>query len=150
MSLDLADDALSLPGEAPERPRPADRVSYVRALMLAGQWVVGETAAQLAAQWGLAQNTVEHDAVEASRSIQLALADKGQALAMVYGMLLKAGEDAAAEPSPAKRAGVRLKAAALLAQVTGCAAPARVAVVEGARAAEEFAWESVPAEEPKV
>jgi hypothetical protein len=63
-----------------QRARPAlgkeERIAHCFELMTAGLWVTGATAVRLAAEWGLAVSTVEHDSAEASRRVHAALDDK--------------------------------------------------------------------------
>lgn len=51
-------------------PPPRLRVGHIADLMLRKRYVKGVTAPELAVEWGLEVNTVEHDAVEASRLLK--------------------------------------------------------------------------------
>ena len=48
-----------------------ERLLLVAELMARGEWVTGETAKRLAAEWGLAVSTVENYSAEASRLVKL-------------------------------------------------------------------------------
>lgn len=64
--------------KAVARARPAEvaeRVERIVGLMRRNEWVRGETAPELAEEWGLATNTVEQLASEASRVVAREVTD---------------------------------------------------------------------------
>jgi hypothetical protein len=86
--------AQSLQRKAPAREI---RLRKIVDLMLEQQWVKGVTAAELATEWGLEVNTVEHDASDASRYIGMCLdADEVKRHGMVQLRRIASGFDAAA------------------------------------------------------
>ncbi len=67
-----AAEQLSVTREHPPCPETRlERVMYVRDLMTRGLWVRGETAPEIAADWGVTTNCIERYAAEASHSIKL-------------------------------------------------------------------------------
>ncbi len=70
------------PAAAPSTPKPSpliaeglprtreERVLHCMALMASGRWVRGETAPELAAEWGVHLGTLEHISGEASRRVK--------------------------------------------------------------------------------
>lgn len=71
-------------GTEPASPAPArtsltveERIDFIAGMMERLEWVRGKSAKQLAAQWGLAKDTVEGHAAEASRRI---VGDKDEAI----------------------------------------------------------------------
>lgn len=55
-------------------PSVEQRVQIIVRMMASGEWETGKSASELAAAWGLAQNTVEQSASEASRAIHRGIA----------------------------------------------------------------------------
>jgi hypothetical protein len=102
-------------------PRPALRVSYIRRLMAVGAWVTGETGPQLAARWGLNETTLRGDAAEASRAQREAIGDIDEMRAVIFGMVNEAVRRARNDPENARSAVAMLKAAELIARMTGAA-----------------------------
>lgn len=59
--------------KSPRRPRRGkteERVSHLMTLMVTGNYITHVSAARLAVEWGIAPNTVEHYACEASRRLR--------------------------------------------------------------------------------
>jgi hypothetical protein len=65
MADDTADPAS--PTRARAIPTVEERIDHIVGMMERFEWVRGKSAPMLAAEWGLATNTVEHAAAEASR-----------------------------------------------------------------------------------
>lgn len=59
----------------PGAPTKLERVRHVIDLMASGRWVTGQTARELAEEWGLTVSTVEETSAEASRALKLSLGD---------------------------------------------------------------------------
>jgi hypothetical protein len=73
------------------------RLRKIVDLMLEQQWVKGVTAAELAIEWSLEVNTVEHDASDASRYIGMCLdAEEVKRHGMVQLRRIASGYDSAA------------------------------------------------------
>lgn len=65
----MADDRPDTASQARARAIPTveERIDHIVGMMERFEWVRGKSAPVLAAEWGLATNTVEHAAAEASR-----------------------------------------------------------------------------------
>ena len=118
----------------PKHERPADRVSYIAALMRARQWKTGRTGRELSELWGLALSTLDNYATEASRRV-MAEVNNPEAVSASLGVAFEAAVDEALEDSRDSEISNRNQSRhALVAlgkawsELAGASAPARVQV----------------------
>jgi hypothetical protein len=144
MSLDAPDLAADPYADAPvgNPPTPKARLRYLAKLMASARYETGETGPALAERWGLDESTVRHDTAAASTWTQSELGDVSQVRVLVLGMATEAVRMGRRAADPEKGAAVILKAADLIARITGCAPATRqmVALVDGG----EDAWTVKP------
>jgi hypothetical protein len=118
------------PKTPPTSPPPHERVRIIREMMLQNEWVTGKTGVELAERWGLAEATVRGDAATASGEIKSSFGDKDQILTRCMTMIESAFEVAQLDPMPANAARAMVACAEKLAQISGAAAPVKVAATD--------------------
>lgn len=116
-------------------PDKEQRIRHIEGLMRELKWQRGKTYRELAAQWGLHEDTVSKDSAEASRRVSAAVMDPESVNACIGSALERAIQAAFEEGDTAAIA----KLADVWAKVSGSGAPERHIVAGNVTATPEAA-----------
>jgi len=133
----IGPDAEALPpppqGRAEDCKTKAERVEFIEQMMAALTWERGRSGRALAKVWNVEKSTVRDYAAEASRNVRAGLSQDEAAIDCAAVLELAMTRSIASAQYQAATAAVRA-----MMDLTGCAAPTRVAVEAAAKAAEPW------------
>lgn len=98
----------------PDLPPKRERVALLRRMLAEGTYRTGITCADLAAKWGCVVNTVERDAADAARELEVPEEEKQLLRAAHIGRLSRLADDAQKGPRMTRQYGAAVNALALI------------------------------------